>query len=114
MSYLDKIEKEKGLIIPDLLRRFLRKCRWSMPPDLVGTDLLRKEDLNDGARELFEEIGIENFLHEKDLVFMMHQGYIFWYLRADGNPDPVVFEFSESEMKQREHSLLSAFIKPYM
>lgn len=113
MSYLDKLEQEKGLIIPALLRHFLRKCRWSMPPDLVGTDLLKKEDLNEYAIELLEENGIENFLHEKDLVFMMHQGYIFWYFRADGDPDPVVFSFSETEKEKREQGRLSVFIKDF-
>lgn len=44
---------------------------------MVGTNLRNdSEELNEWAKELVQEYGIENFLKETDFVFMMHQGYM--------------------------------------
>lgn len=109
---LSKIEQERNIILPDIYKDFFRRCKRSMPVDLVGTDIDNtKGELTEGAKELLEEDGVENFLHEKDFVFMMHQGYMFWYFRADGDPDPVVYGYAERELKSKVFSSLSEFCK---
>lgn len=112
MGMLSKIEQERNIILPDIYKDFFRQCKRSIPADLAGTDLDNtKGELTEGAWELLAEDGVENFLHEKDFVFMMHQGYMFWYFRADGDPDPMVYGYAETELKPRAFKRLSEFCK---
>jgi hypothetical protein len=69
--------------------------------------------LNEGAAEILKEDGAEFFLEPNDLVFMMHQGYMFWYFKADGNPDPIVYGYFEGKLKPDNHGPFSEFIKDY-
>lgn len=112
MDKLSKLEKERNISLPEIYKTFYKAYSSSMPKNLVGSDLFNnRSDLNDEAVELLKEDGVENFLSDKDFVFMMHQGYIFWYFKADGNPDPVVFGYHEGRLKPDNLGALSKFIE---
>ena len=114
MDILSKIEKEKNISLPEIYKTFYKCCSVSMPEDLIGTDLINnRSDLNQFALELLKEDGMKNFLTDKDFVFLMHQGYVFMYFRADGNPDPDVFMYSEINRVHENRGRLSEVIKMY-
>jgi hypothetical protein len=102
-------------LLPEIYKIFFDKCSAEIPNKLVGTDLLNTyPNLKDDAIELLKEENLENLLEENDLVFMMHQGYMFWYFKADGNPDPIVYGYHENEFKKKNFGELSKFLKEYV
>ncbi|MCZ4410013.1 hypothetical protein O3Q51_14420 [Cryomorphaceae bacterium 1068] len=112
MTTLKQVQKEFKERLPETFRQFFRLCYWEKPPNLVGTDLLNSEsELKTWAVELLEENGIENFLSETDCVFMMHQGYQFWYFAVEGNDDPDVFHYMEGEITPKFKMDLNSFLK---
>ncbi|MBO9202532.1 MULTISPECIES: SMI1/KNR4 family protein [Niastella] len=114
MDKLSRIEQEYQISLPEIYKDFYRLCSFSIPTKLIGTDLRNTHpELNQWAIELLEVDGIENFLDGSDFVFMMHQGYMFWYFKADGNPDPTVYGYYENKLKPDNEGLLSEFIKEY-
>jgi hypothetical protein len=80
MKKLRSIENKYHILLPEIYRAFFNLCSSSIPANLVGTDLWNNNrfDLNQGAVELLEEDGVNNFLESNDFVFIMHQGYMFW------------------------------------
>ncbi|MEO7486978.1 MAG: hypothetical protein ABIU77_07740 [Ferruginibacter sp.] len=103
------------IILPEVYNNFIIRRRRKMPTDLIGTDLHdAKNELNIEAVELLKENGINNFLAKDDFVFMMHQGYTFWYFKADGNPDPIVYGFQEGKTEPDNHGNFSNFIKEFL
>ena len=85
-----------------------------MPESLIGTNLSDgKNDFYSAALELLNENDIDNFLTEDDFIFMMHQGYIFWYFKADGNPNPIVHGYQEGKDKPDELGTFSNFISEF-
>lgn len=44
---------------------------------------------------------------------MMHQGYIFWFFKANGTPDPVVYGYQEGNENPDKLEPLSKFIAQY-
>ena len=82
---------------------------------MVGTDLWNNNrfDLIEGAVELLAEDGINNFLQGDDFVFMMHQGYMFWYFKANGDPDPIVYGYHEGKYEPDNFGRFSDFIKEF-
>jgi hypothetical protein len=116
MDKLTKIENERRISFPEVYRRFYDLCAFSIPANLVGTDLWNNAsyDLNEEALELLEGSDRENFLERDDFVFMMHQGYIFWYFKANGDPDPIVYGYHEGKLRPDNLGHLSEFIKEYM
>jgi len=65
---------------------------------LVGTDYSMKYifDLKEGAIELLEENKFIKKLTENQYIFMMHQGYIFWFFNLNDGDDPAVYCYDES------------------
>jgi hypothetical protein len=81
---------------------------------MIGSDLRTDSDqLNDWAVELLEEIDVKNFLADNDYVFMMHQGYMFWYFKADGNPNPDVYFYHEGRSEPEKEYPLVEFLYNY-
>src|SRR5688572_18740749 len=115
MDTLSRIEQEYQISLPEIYKDFYRLCSFSIPAKLIGTDLCNTHpELNQWAIEFLEENGIENFLDDRDFVFMMHQGYMFWYFKADENPDPIVYGYYENKLKPDSFGPLSEFIKEYL
>lgn len=116
MDKLIRIQNERHISLPEIYKRFYEQCSFSLPANLVGTDLWNNNrfDLNEGAVELLQEDGAGNFLERDHFVFMMHQGYIFWYFRANGETDPIVYGYHEGKMKPDNIGHFSNFIKDYI
>jgi hypothetical protein len=117
MGKLSRLEKEYNISLPDVYKDFYDLCSISIPVNLVGTDLLNNysySDLRNGADELLEEDGVDNFLKSDDFVFMMHQGYMFWYFKANGDSDPLVHGYYEGKLKPDTFGRFSDFIKGYI
>ncbi len=115
LKELSKIETKLNITLPLIYKNFYLKCLKSRPKELIGTDLFHdNKDLHEGALELLDEDGAKNFLSEKDFVFMMHQGYMFWYFRADGNENPNVYGYFEQSLKPNLFSDLEQFLNDYM
>jgi hypothetical protein len=112
---LSAIEKQKGIKFPEIYKNFFEDCSFSIPSKLIGTDLLNNNpDLNKFAYELLNEDKVDFILAKDDVVFMMHQGYMFWYFKADGNPDPTVYGYYERKLTPDNHGYLSDFIKEFI
>lgn len=41
----------------------------------------------------------EYALRDADVVFLIHEGYQFWFFRCDDGDDPAVYRFSEGEQR---------------
>ncbi|XOV67822.1 MAG: SMI1/KNR4 family protein [Fluviicola sp.] len=112
---LDKIELEHGIVLPTTYKKFYARCKKAIPKKLIGTDLLHEyPDLNKWACELLEENQLDNFLKKDDFVFMMHQGYLFWYFKANGTDNPMVYGFNEVDKIPKQISPLSDFLSQYL
>ena len=111
---LSRIEKELHFSLPEIYKRFYDRCSYSIPVNLVGTDWnTYKVNLNEGAVELLKDDGADNFLESDDFVFMMHQGYMFWYFKSNGDPDPIVYAYKENNLFPEERERFSEFIKQF-
>ena len=44
---------------------------------------------------------------------MMHQGYMFWYFKVDGNENPDVYFYYEGSLQPDKKSDFKSFIKLY-
>lgn len=81
---------------------------------MIGIDLFNNyKELNEWATKLLNEDNVDNFLCEEDFVFMMHQGYMFWYFKANGNENPDVFFYQEAELVPKKICSLEHFINSY-
>jgi hypothetical protein len=117
MDKLSRIVNKHHILLPEVYRDFYDLCSFSIPDKLVGTDLLNNysySDFNNGAVALLEEDKTDNFLESDDFVFMMHQGYMFWYFKANGDSDPIVFGYHEGKLKPDNFGRFSDFIKEYI
>ncbi len=112
---LDQIEKETGLCFPTIYKHFYKLCDRTIPHELVGTDLYnRNNELKKGAIELLEEDDSKFVFDKNDFVFMMHQGYMFWYFRADGDENPDVYYYHEGDLIPNKKEKLRDFLKEYV
>jgi hypothetical protein len=114
MNDLIVIEEKQGLKFPKIYKAFYERCAKSIPNGMLGSDLYNDyKELNDWAKELLNEDNAENFLSEDDFVFMMHQGYMFWYFKANGNENPDVYFYHETELVSKKICSLEYFINNY-
>ena len=117
MDKLSKIESEFHILLPMVYKDFYDLCSFSIPDNLVGTDLINNcsySDLNEGAVELLKDNRIDNFIEDDDFIFMMHQGYMFWYFKANGDTDPIVYGYYQGKLKPDNFGRFSDFIKEYI
>ena len=113
-DHLSNVESQLEIVLPSAYKDFYARCKKRVPKNLIGTDLRdQRLELDASARELLKENQLENFLKKDDFVFMMHQGYMFWYFNANGSENPTVYEFSEVDMVPKEISPLIDFLKQY-
>ncbi|RXK60643.1 SMI1/KNR4 family protein [Lacibacter luteus] len=111
MNTISNIEQTKGIILPDLYKDFYRSCSIGIPEKLIGSDLPNHYlELEKFAKELLADNSVINFLEPDDFVFIMHQGYQFWYFKADGKKDPIVYGYTEGNTQPDNFGVLSKFI----
>jgi len=114
MTELSQLEEKYNFHFPEIYKKFYQKCKSSTPKGMVGTDLFNNHNkLKEWAIELLNENNTENFLKDDDFVFMMHQGYIFWYFQANGNPNPIVYGYNEEDLLPKRISDLKNFLNEY-
>ena len=115
MEELKLIEDNYNFNLPENYKQFYLKCGKQIPNNLVGTDLVNEyKELNVWANELLKEDKAEFEIEKDDFVFMMHQGYIFWFFKVNGNENPMVYGYFEGAMKPDKKKLLNAFLKEYI
>ncbi|UPK44539.1 SMI1/KNR4 family protein [Paenibacillus pabuli] len=95
MSELIKLSPTKSL--PQNYLDFMNKAGNGIE-FLAGTDFTMKyiSDLKEGAIELLEENESNIKLTDNQFVFMMHQGYMFWFFNLNEGDDPAVYCYDES------------------
>ncbi len=112
---LKLIEGNYDFSLPKQYKKFYLQCEKSIPKNLIGTDLVNKyKELNKWANELLKEDNAEFEIEKEDFVFMMHQGYIFWFFKVNGNENPMVYEYFEGALKADKKLLLEDFLKEYI
>jgi hypothetical protein len=112
-----KLESKFGVRLPGPYKNFLSRFGRDKSASrmMVGTDyfvpVLFK--LRGWAEELLQEDGNPFQLHPQDFVFLMHQGYQFYYFRADGaDDDPPVFYYLEnSKQPEQKFESISDWLK---
>jgi hypothetical protein len=114
-----KLESKLGVRFPSPYRRFLRR----LGRDNAASSALRGSDyfvpvlfeLRPWAEELLRESGSPFALHPQDFILLMHQGYQFYYFRADGaNDDPPVFEYIEGGAQpEQKFRSISDWLREY-
>ena len=114
MDIFKEIEEKQGLKFPKIYFDFYQSCEKKIPQKMIGSDLFNHEkELKEGAIELLRESNIDNFLSYNDFVFMMHQGYMFWYFKADGIENPEVYFYHETQNGPKHICSLKKFIKNF-
>jgi hypothetical protein len=92
------LERHLGLPLPAAYRAYLLLAGAYPPPELIGSDCHGHYlySLRKWAEELLQECGHPFELPSDAVVFLMHQGYHFFYFRADGcDDDPPVYDYIE-------------------
>ncbi|AUC16432.1 hypothetical protein BTO06_15295 [Tenacibaculum sp. SZ-18] len=115
MQLLKDYEAKKNISFPIVYIDFFSKYQKKLPHGLVGTDVFNGvEDLNLWAKELLNENNVKDFLREDDFVFMMHQGYMFWYFKISGDENPMVYSYFEGDLKPKDRGKLKYFLAEYI
>lgn len=112
-----ELESKFGVRFPTPYRRFLSRFGRddNASSSLRGSDYYVPVlfDLRSGAEELLMECGSPFALHPQDFVFLMHQGYQFFYFRADGTSDdpPVFYYFEGWKQPVQKFNAISDWLK---
>lgn len=105
---IDEIEAAVGRRLPLAYREFLAQMGHGAGDFYMGTDIFypRLHGLGQAARDLVAEEKSNLALPNEAIVFMMHQGYQFLFVRNDEGDDPPVYyymEFSGQFVKKSDH-----------
>lgn len=96
---IEKIEEAQQASLPELYGDFLRSAGKAAGNLMVGSDWRFPEPLTlkNYAKELVVENGSSPDFLEGAIVFLMHQGYMFYYFAAESlsEPDPPVWLYVE-------------------
>jgi hypothetical protein len=101
---LDTLEQEAGVHLPKAYADFLRVNGVIPDEAFKGSDcsLDTLIDLQGAAEALLVESGTEYALPHNAFVFLMHQGYQFFFFEAAETPaDPPVLYYMEGEKEPR-------------
>ena len=95
------MERDLGIAFPVAYHAYLRVCGTHPPKSLVGSDCV-VTDLRDNREAAIEMLAEDQSgwqLSSKAVVFLMHQGYIFFYFDSAESHDPAVLRYYEGEQK---------------
>jgi hypothetical protein len=92
------LEQQLGLPLPGAYKEFLLWMGHGAGGFLRGSDCFYDSlpRLRAGAMRLLWENGYVEPLPEDTFVFSMHQGYLFYFVRAGEGDDPPVYFYSEA------------------
>ncbi|HBK96928.1 MAG TPA: SMI1/KNR4 family protein [Microcoleaceae bacterium UBA10368] len=91
------LERQYGLIIPMAYKEFLLWGGVCAGGLLQGSNYSYDDlsELREGAEELLERNEFPEPLPKDAFVFLMHQGYVFWFFTASEGDDPPVYGYEE-------------------
>lgn len=98
-SDIERLQSTMGVQLPAAYKAYLRIAGNEPPSAWIGSDCTVRHlpDLRAGSERLLRECG-QPPLPVDAFVFLMHQGYQFFYFVADGSSDdPPVFYYFEGE-----------------
>lgn len=98
-SEVERLQSDSGLPLPAAYKAYLLIAGQAPPPAWVGSDCAVRHlpSLRAEAERLLRESGRPP-LPTEAFVFLMHQGYQFFYFVADGrSDDPEIFYYFEGE-----------------
>lgn len=99
LNEIADLEQSLGVTLPLAYRAFLSIAGELPPPALIGSDCHSDNlpKLRKWAISLLSESGCSFELPADAVVFLMHQGYQFFYFRTfDRTNDPAVFHYFEN------------------
>jgi SMI1-KNR4 cell-wall len=94
------LEQELGVRFPAAYKAFLFILGRDGGSDFIGSDCTIRHlpELRGGAEDLLRRCGSQFTLPKKAFVYLMHQGYNFFYFLADQtSEDPAVFAYLEGD-----------------
>jgi hypothetical protein len=93
------LEFELGVEFPTLFRTFLRELGLSCGLVFTGSDCNPKDysSFLEVAADLVAQSGLELFLTDKSVVFLVHQGYTFLYFESAAGYDTAILQYTEGE-----------------
>lgn len=92
------LEQQFGLTLPVAYKEFLLWGGISSGGFLEGSNCFYDDtllELREGAKELLNRDEFPEPLPEDAFVFLMHQGYIFWFFKTSEGDDPPVYGYTE-------------------
>ncbi|MEV6953803.1 SMI1/KNR4 family protein [Streptomyces sp. NPDC051183] len=96
---------DQSASIGEAYREFLKIAGKSAGRLFVGSDIFFPQMLGlwGDSKDLLDENDCPPFLQSTDRVFMMHQGYQFYFLRGIGD-DPEVWSYCEGDSTPKQDS----------
>jgi hypothetical protein len=100
------LEFELGVEFPTLFRTFLRELGSSCELVFTGSDCSPKDypSFLEAAADLIAQSGLELFLTETSVVFLVHQGYTFLYFESAAGYDTAILQYTEGDSAPKETS----------
>ncbi len=92
-----RLEEATHLSLPQAYREFLLTMGKNAATLLEGSDWLYPQLLNlqEVAREILIEESFPQQFPEDAFVFLMHQGYVFCFVRTSAGDNPPVYRYHE-------------------
>lgn len=96
---IHSLERQYGLTLPMAYKEFLLWGGVYAAGLLEGSNGFFDDlsELREGAEKLLERNEFPEPLPKDAFVFLMHQGYVFWFFTASEGDDPPVYSYEEGE-----------------
>jgi hypothetical protein len=94
-----RIESELKISVPGAVAALYQRIGRARGQLFVGADFgfPLVLDFRRAADSLLEDLDVELRLHPGDFVFLMEQGYQFFFVQSGADEDPVVFFYNDDE-----------------
>lgn len=95
---IEDLENMYSIKFPESYKEFLLWMGYSAGSFFFGSDIFFSQipHLKMWAIELLDENKFDPPLPANAFVFMMHQGYQFYFFEVSENPDPPIYYYNES------------------
>ena len=119
-----RLEQQLGIPLPAAYREFLLWMGHGAGTLFRGSDIFYDDlfddgqaDMREAAVELLAENHVATSLPQDAIVFFMHQGYQFAFVRACEGDDPLVYSYNEGLDRDtiiQEQASFSAYLVHYI
>lgn len=98
LAEVTELEKKFQVVLPHEYKEFLLIMGKGAGEYMLGSSCFYEDlfNLHEWAREIMAENDLPE-LPSKAFVFWMHQGYMFTYFIANGDPNPKVYFYTEGK-----------------